>query len=95
MAIKKNQLALSFAGIPKNALHNILHKLIMQQSQAAAHQNVVPFKQRTTNNGQLRVSQNHFLLFQYHKNYCLLSRLKSKALCLLNTQYAKKPKNPT
>lgn len=40
----------------------------------------------------------HFL-FQYYKNFQLKNRLgivspQGKALCLLKTQFAKKPKNP-
>jgi hypothetical protein len=31
---------------------------------------------------------------QYNKNFQLLSRLRGTALCLLKTQFAKKPKNP-
>jgi hypothetical protein len=31
---------------------------------------------------------------QYNKNFQLLSRLRGSALCLLKTQFAKKPKNP-
>lgn len=34
-------------------------------------------------------------LYLHHKNYYLLSRLNSRALSLLKTQFAKKPKNPT
>ena len=38
--------------------------------------------------------RHRYFLFQYHKNFQLTSRLKGHALCLLKTQYAKKPKNP-
>jgi len=40
-------------------------------------------------------SKDSQLHYQEHKNYYLLNRLKSKALSLLKTQFAKKPKNPT
>ncbi len=34
------------------------------------------------------------ILSQYYKNFQLLNRLRGSALCLLKTQFAKKPKNP-
>lgn len=47
---------------------------------------------QTADHGRQENSQLHYL---EHKNYYLLNRLKSKALSLLKTQFAKKPKNPT
>ena len=40
------------------------------------------------------ISIDNQFVFQYYKNFQLLSRLRGSALCLLKTQYAKKPKNP-
>ena len=38
--------------------------------------------------------RHRYFLFQYYKNFQLLRRLKGSALCLLQTKYAIKPKNP-
>lgn len=85
MATKKHPPGFSLAGIPKPALHTILHNLLMQQIHAAASHPGLIYK----------VCRRHrFTLFQYYKNYRLLSRLKGSALSLLQTQFAKKPKNP-
>lgn len=85
MAAKKHPPGISIAGIPKPALDNILHNLLLQQVKAAANHPEKIYK----------VCRRHrFIIYQYYKNYCLLSRLKGKALALLKTQYAKKPKNP-
>lgn len=85
MSHKTKHSGLSLSGIPKPALDAILHNLLMQQVKAAARHPEKIYK----------VCRRHrFVLFQYYKNYRLLSRLKGKALCLLKTQFAKKPKNP-
>ncbi|HEY8660844.1 MAG TPA: hypothetical protein VIL78_17550 [Hanamia sp.] len=81
IAIMKNNIP-SLTGIPKRSLHHILHYLVMQQIKKEKY--TYSFAQRR---------HPHFL-FQYHKNFQLVSRLKGTALCLLQTQYAKKPKNP-
>ena len=122
MPSKNNNPVLSFSGIPKNALHNILYNLLKQQVQSGMYkqrsaieppttiieqrptnndqrstineQQSTNTEHQSTNNGQ-RTTNNRFLLYQYYKNYRLLNRLRSTALSLLNTQYAKKPKNPT
>ena len=85
MAAKKHPPGLSLTGIPKPALDNILHNLLMQQVQAAKHNPGIIYKP---------LKRHRFTLYQYYKNFRLLSRLKGKALCLLQTQFAKKPKNP-
>jgi hypothetical protein len=38
--------------------------------------------------------RHRYFLFSYHKNFRMVRRLKGSALCLLQTQFAKKPKNP-
>lgn len=100
MAAKKHPPGLSLAGIPKPALDNILHHLLLQQVQAGAYkkpqtgnQQKAPNQKQETSNG-FTTPRHRFTLYQYYKNYRLLSRLKGKALALLKTQYAKKPKNP-
>jgi hypothetical protein len=81
----KNIYQPSLTGIPKRSLDNILHYLTLQK----IHHDKLPhlplpfYQQRHP----------HFL-FQYHKSFRLVSRLRGSALCLLKTQYAKKPKNP-
>jgi hypothetical protein len=114
MPSKSNKPILSFSGIPKNALHIILHNLLKQQVQSGFYNEppagpcgqTINNKQQTSSpqtiaNGKretrncLPTPRHHFILFQYYKNYRLLTRLRSTALSLLKTQYAKKPKNPT
>jgi len=85
MIAKKHPPGLSLAGIPKPALDNILHSLLMQQVRAGAHDPASIYKP---------LKRHRFTIFQYYKNYRLLSRLKGAGLCLLKTQFAKKPKNP-
>jgi len=81
----KNTNSPVLTGIPQRSLHHILHYLVMQQIKKSKQPSSHPtFSQRR---------HPHFL-FQYHKNFQLVSRLKGTALCLLQTQYAKKPKNP-
>jgi hypothetical protein len=81
----KNIYQPSLTGTPKRSLDNILHYLLLQK----IHQDKHPHLPLSF----YRQSHFHFL-FQYHKNFRLVSRLKGSALCLLKTQYAKKPKNP-
>ena len=72
----------SLTGIPKRSLDSILHYLLLEEIKNHKHPSSFPQKRR------------RFFLFQYHKNFRLVRRLKGSALCLLQTQYAKKPKNP-
>ena len=85
MAITTKTPALSFSNIPKPSLDRILTYLVNQQLNAHTAADGKPVPQQTLH---------YYILFQYYKNFRLLSRLKSSALCLLKTQYAKKPKNP-
>jgi hypothetical protein len=71
--------------IPKRSLDRILHYLVVQQIQNSKK----PFSAASFT----KKRHPHFL-YQYHKNFRLISRLKGSALCLLQTQYAKKPRNP-
>jgi len=75
----------SLTRIPKRALDRLLHYLALQQIQNG--------KQSSAQTGNEPPRHPHFL-FQYHKAFRLVSRLKGPALALLKTQYAKKPKNP-
>lgn len=81
----KNTNSPVLTGIPQRSLHNVLHYLVIQQIKNS--------KQPTSHSSFSHKRHPHFL-FQYHKNFQLVSRLKGTALCLLKTQYAKKPKNP-
>jgi hypothetical protein len=71
--------------IPKRSLHFILHYLLLQQIKKSKQ----PVPQSS-----FSPKRHRYFLFQYHKNFQLVSRLKGPALALLKTQYAKKPKNP-
>ena len=71
--------------IPKRSLDSVLHYLVLQQIRNS--------QQPVAHSSFSRKRHPHFL-YQYHKNFQLVSRLKGSALCLLRTQYAKKPKNP-
>ena len=83
-AIRKNNEP-SLTNIPKRSLHSILHYLLLQQIKNSKHpSSTSSFPQK----------RHRYFLFQYYKNFQLISRLKGSALCLLQTQYAKKPKNP-
>ncbi|CAN5415233.1 hypothetical protein BH10BAC2_BH10BAC2_18010 [soil metagenome] len=68
-------------GIPTRCLHAIQHYLLMQGIRAVTTRTSVHLHNPNT-------------LFQYYKNFNIKKRLSGKALCLLQTQYAKKPKNP-
>jgi hypothetical protein len=81
----KNTYQPSLTGIPKRNLNAILHYLTLQKIHHDKHPYLpLPFYHKR---------HPHFL-FQYHKSFRLVSRLKGSALSLLQTQYAKKPKNP-
>ena len=81
----KNTYQPSLTGIPKRSLDRLLHYLAMQQIKNS--------KKPRKESSSTPVRHPHFL-FQYHKSFRLVSRLKGSALCLLKTQFAKKPKNP-
>ena len=81
----KNTHPPSLTTIHKRSLDRILHYLALQQ----IHNSKKSSAQTTSS----QERHPHFL-FQYHKNFQLVSRLKGPALALLKTQYAKKPKNP-
>jgi hypothetical protein len=83
MAAKNPSSPLSLDNIPKPCLDFVLHYLLLRQIKKGF--------QPENFSGQ---EPHKFLLFQYYKNFCLMSRLKGSALCLVKTQYAKKPKNP-
>jgi hypothetical protein len=67
------------AVIPQQALHNIMHYLLLQQ----------------INNSRLFLQnpqpRHPHYLFQYYKNFRLTKRLRDTALSLLKTQYTKFP----
>jgi hypothetical protein len=81
----KNTYEPSLTGIPKRSLDFILHYLFLQRMQQSKNPSLP-----STFNG---VRHPHYL-FQYYKNFRIVNRLKGSALSLLQTQYAKKPKNP-
>jgi hypothetical protein len=85
MSINNSRPEPSLTDIPKRSLDYILHYLILQKIHHDKHPHLpLPFyKQR-----------HPYFLFQYYKNFKLISRLKGSALSLLQTQYAKKPRNP-
>jgi hypothetical protein len=74
----------SLSHIPKRSLHHILHYLTLELIKKSKQPSSSSFSQK----------RHRYFLFQYHKNFQLICRLKGNALCLLQTQYAKKPKNP-
>jgi hypothetical protein len=71
--------------VPRGKLRSILYYLLLQKTHREKHHHS-PFPY-------YHKRHPHFL-FQHHKNFQLVSLLKGSALCLLQTQYAKKPKNP-
>ena len=85
--MKQNQLAAEsqFQRIPKRSLHNILHYLMMEK----IHKSKQP-----SHAASLPTSRHPHFLFQYHKNFQLVSKLRGSALALLQTKYAIKPRNP-
>jgi len=74
----------SLLDIPKRNLDFILHYLLLQQINNSKLPSSSSFSYRC----------HRYFLFQYHKNFQLVRRLKGTALCLLKTQYAKKKRNP-
>jgi len=84
MATKNTASSPVLTGIPKRSLDRLLHYLTLQQITSGKKPSFSPISYKR---------HPHFL-FQYHKSFRLVSRLKGSALCLLKTQYAKKPKNP-
>jgi hypothetical protein len=85
MATKNIHTPPSLTGIPKRNLDTILHYLLSQKIHHDKHPHLpLPFYHK----------RHPYFLFQYHKSFRLVSRLKGSALSLLQTQYAKKPKNP-
>ncbi|MGH2566065.1 MAG: hypothetical protein ACRDE5_16220 [Ginsengibacter sp.] len=85
MATKNTNAQPSLTNIDKRSLDSILHCLALQQ----IRNNKNPSSAIT-----LPSHRHPHFLFQYHKSFQLVSRLKGSALCLLKTQFAKKPKNP-
>lgn len=75
----------SLTGIPKRNLHLILHYLALE---------LIKKSKQPSSSSSFSQKRHRYFLFQYHKNFQLVSRLKGTALCLLQTQYAKKPRNP-
>jgi hypothetical protein len=85
MAIKSPQLEPSLTGIAKSNLDRILHYLFLQKIHHDKNPYLpLPFYQ----------NRHPYFLFQYHKNFQLINRLKGRALSMLKKQYAKKPRNP-
>lgn len=82
-AIKKD--STSLIDIPKQRLHFILHYLLLQQLKNS---------KVTSSASSFSYRRHRYFLYQYHKNFQLVNRLKGNALCLLKTKYAIKPKNP-
>ena len=73
------------SNIPQRDLHFILRYLSADWLEKITGSNIQT----------LPSSMRHrYFLFQYHKNFQLVRRLKGSALCLLQTKYAIKPKNP-
>ena len=75
----------SLTHIPKRSLHSILHYLLLAE---------IKKSKQPSPPSSFSQKRHQYFLFQYHKNFRLVHRLKGSALCLLQTQYAKKPKNP-
>lgn len=84
-ASDKEENSPSLSHIPERSLHFILYYLTIQQIKNSKLPSSYP---------RISYKPNRYFLFQYHKNFRLIRRLKGSALCLLQTQYAKKPKNP-
>lgn len=83
MATKK-YIPSAIKGIPKPSFNFIVEYLLTLQ-----------LNNKKFFNGVDILSQKHpTVIFQYYKNFQLMSRLRGSALCLLKTQFAKKPKNP-
>jgi hypothetical protein len=69
----------STANIPKQALDNILHYLLMQQIKTSKQFSFT------------KQPKHPHLIFQYYKNFQVRKRLRDTALSLLKTQYSKFP----
>src|SRR6185312_4647538 len=74
----------SLTGIPKKNLDFILHYLLLQQINNSKLPSASSFSYR----------RHRYFLFQYHKNFQLIRRLRGNALSLIQSQYAKKKRNP-
>lgn len=81
---KSNTAPLEVPAIPSSSYHKILHYLVLQRAQ----------KNKTGSPSSFGNTRHLNFIFQYHKNFQLVSRLKGNALALLQTQFIKKPKNP-
>ena len=80
----KKHIPSKIKGIPKPSFNFIVEYLLTLQ---LSHKRYFKFIEN--------LSQEHTtVIFQYYKNFQLMSRLRGAALCLLKTQFAKKPKNP-
>ena len=84
LALKKEDEP-SLTGIPKRDLHFILHYVMLE---------LIKKNKQSSYCSSFSHKRNRYFLFSYHKNFRMVRRLKGRALCLLQTQYAKKPKNP-
>lgn len=84
MATKKTSTS-PLTVVPKRYSDRILHYLVLQR--------ITKSKDPALSSSFGYHRHPHFI-FQYHKNFQLMKRLKGNALALLQTQYAKKPRNP-
>lgn len=84
LVLKKDDEA-SLTGIPKRSLHFILHYLTLQ---------LIRKVKQSSSQPSFSYRHNRYSLFSYNKDFQIVRHLKGSALCLLKTQYAKKPKNP-
>ena len=69
----------------KRNLHFILHYLTLK---------LIKKSKQPSSSSSFSQKRHRYFLFQYHKNFQLVVRLKGDALSLLQTQYAKKKRNP-
>ena len=75
---------LFLSGIPSGDLYLILHDLLSQELKNNKHNSDFSFFYKRHN----------FYLFQYHKNFRVATKLRGNALSLIQSQYAKKKRNP-
>jgi hypothetical protein len=75
----------SLTGMPKRNLDSILHYLLLQQ---------IENSKLSSSASSFSYKRNRYFLFQYHKNFQLARKLKGNPLSLLQSQYAKKKRNP-
>jgi hypothetical protein len=73
----------SLTGMPKRNLDFILHYLLLQQ-----------IKNSKLPSSSFPYGRHRFFLFQYHKNFQLVKRLRGYELSLIQSHYAKKKRNP-